>query len=102
MKAAPVLLSHLNGARYLLADKSYDTNALRGALRSQGTVPVIPGRIHRKRKIAYNNRRYCDRHMSENAFCRLKDFRHVATRYDKFACNFLSAVALATLIAFWV
>jgi transposase len=102
MKAAPVLLSQLNGARYLLADKGYDANALRSALRSQGTVPVIPGRINRKRKIAYDTRRYRDRHLIENAFCRLKDFRRVATRYDKLARNFLSAVALATLIAFWV
>tara|TARA_B100000965_G_scaffold150726_1_gene125283 strand:- start:3905 stop:4051 length:147 start_codon:yes stop_codon:yes gene_type:complete len=38
----------------------------------------------------------------ENAFCRLKDFRRVATRYDKLAANFLSAVALAAIIAFWV
>jgi transposase len=102
MKAAPVLLSQLNGARYLVADKGYDANALRIALRRQGTVPVIPGRANRKRAIAYDKRRYRDRHLIENAFCRLKDFRRVATRYDKLARNFLSAVALATLIAFWV
>lgn len=102
MKAAPVLLSQLNGARYLLGDKGYDANSLRSALRSQGTVPVIPGRINRKRTIAYDKRRYRDRHLIENAFCRLKDFRRVATRYDKLARNFLSAVALATLIAFWI
>lgn len=77
-------------------------NASRIALRSLGTVPVIPGRINRKRTIAYDRRRYRDRHLIGNAFCRLKDFRRVATRYDKLARNFLSAVALATLIAFWV
>ncbi len=38
----------------------------------------------------------------ENAFCRLKDFRRVATRYDKLAANFLSGVALATALAFWL
>ena len=43
-----------------------------------------------------------DRHLIENAFCRLKDFRRVATRYDKLAANFLSGVALATAIAFWL
>ena len=41
-------------------------------------------------------------HLIENAFCRLRDFRRVATRYDKLAANFLSAVALAALLAFWV
>ena len=40
--------------------------------------------------------------MIENAFCRIKDFRRVATRYDKLAANFLSAVALATTLAFWL
>jgi transposase len=65
-------------------------------------VPVIPGRITRKNKIAYDRDRYRDRHLVENAFCRLKDFRRVATRYDKLAANFLSAVALAALLAFWI
>jgi transposase len=45
--------------------------------------------------------RYKDRWRIEAAFCRLKDFRRVATRYDKLAANFASAVALATVIAFW-
>lgn len=49
-------------------------------------MPVIPGRANRKR----------------NAFCRLKDFRRVATRYDKLPANFLSGVALATALAFWL
>lgn len=102
MKAAPVLLSQLNGARYLVADKGHDANALRSAIRSRGTVPVIPGRINRKREIVYDTRRYRDRHLIENAFCRLKDFRRIATRYYKLARNFLSAVALVTFIAFWV
>jgi len=52
--------------------------------------------------IAYDARRYQDRHLIENAFCRIKDFRRVATRYDKLARNVLSAVALATLVAFWI
>jgi transposase len=101
MKAAPTLLERLEGARYLVADKGYDANALRALLRSRNTVPVIPGRANRKRRIAYDKQRYRHRHLIENAFCRLKDFRRVATRYDKLAANFLSAVALASLIAFW-
>jgi transposase len=47
-------------------------------------------------------RRYRGRHLIENAFCRLKDFRRVATHYDKLAANFLSDVALATALAFWL
>jgi transposase len=56
----------------------------------------------RKRTIIYDKSRYHDRHLIENAFGRLKDFRRVATRYDKLAANFLSAVALATLVVFWL
>ncbi len=71
-------------------------------LRASNTVPVIPGRRNRKRTIVYDKRRYRDRHLIENACCRLKDFRRVATRYDKLARIFLSAVALATLVASWI
>jgi transposase len=46
--------------------------------------------------------RYKDRHLVETAFCRIKDFRRVATRYNKLAINFLSVVALAVVLAYWV
>ena len=103
MKAAHELLARLGvRTRYLLADKGYDADALRRSLRQAGAVPVIPGRRSRKRAIRYDKQRYRDRHLIENAFCRLKDFRRVATRYDKLAANFLSGVALATAVAFWL
>ncbi len=88
--------------RYLLADKGYDADGLRRSLRQGGATPVIPGRRNRKRVLRYDKERYRDRHLIENAFCQLKDFRRVATRYDKLAVNFLSGVALATAIAFWL
>ena len=87
--------------RYLLADKGYDADRLRRSLRDAGAVPVIPGRRNRKRAIHCYKDRYRGRHLTENAFCHLKDFRRVATRYDKLAANFLSGVALATALAFW-
>jgi transposase len=102
VKAAPELLARLGRTRYVLADKGYDADALRRSLRQAGVVPVIPGRRSRKRAVRYDKQRYRDRHLVENAFCRLKDFRRVATRYDKLAANFLSGVALATAIAFWL
>ena len=96
------MLAAAGPVRRLLADKGYDADRLRKNLRQAGTVPVIPGRINRKRHIQYDQRRYRDRWRIEAAFCRLKDFRRIATRYDKLARNFLSAVALATIVAFWV
>ena len=102
ISAAHALLDRAGRVQYLLGDKGYDADALRRALREVGATPVIPGRRNRKRAILYDKRRYRDRHLVENAFCRLKDFRRVATRYDKLAANFLSAVALATAVAFWL
>ena len=102
VKAAPELLDQLKGAQYILGDKGYDADHLRALIRKQGSRPVIPGKANRKRKIPLDKARYKSRHLVENAFCRLKDFRRVATRYDKLARNFLSAVALAAVLAFWV
>ncbi|KPF52371.1 hypothetical protein IP65_16580 [Novosphingobium sp. AAP1] len=59
-------------------------------------------RRNRKRPIQYDERRYKDRLRIEAMFCRLKDFRRIATRYDKLARNFLSAVCLAAAVAFWL
>ena len=102
VSAAPALLERAGRMRYLLGDKGHDADRLRRSLRDTGTIPVIPGRRNRKRTIRYDQDRYRGRHLIENAFCRLKGFRRVATRYDKLAANFLSAVALATAIAFWL
>lgn len=99
---APEVLAAAPGRiKRLLADRGYDADALRRALRAAGTAPVIPGRRSRKRPIRHDARRYRGRWAVEAAICRLKDFRRVATRYDKLAANFASAVALAAVVAFW-
>ncbi|WP_408735067.1 IS5 family transposase [Acidomonas methanolica] len=102
VKAAPALLERAGPMRYLLGDKGYDADLLRHLAREAGATPVIPGRRNRKRAIRYDEQRYRSRHLIENAFCRLKDFRRVHTRYDKLAANFLSTLALATAVAFWL
>jgi transposase len=102
VRAAELLSEGLQGAKYLIADKGYDANAFRKALRDQGARPVIPGRSNRKRKITYDKARYRERHLVENAFCRLKDFRRIATRYDKLGQNTLAAVAIAAVVASWI
>lgn len=86
----------------VIADRGYDANGFRSKLRDQGTIPVILGRRNRKRPIQYDERRYRDRWLVEAMFCRLKDFRRIATRYDKLARNYQSAVALAAAVAFWL
>jgi transposase len=70
---------------------------LRTRLKASGAIPVIPGRINRRRAIQYDRRRYRDRWRIEATFCRLKDFRRIATRYDKLAANYLAFVKLASI-----
>ena len=102
MKTAPDVLRAAPGRfKRLLADKGYDADWLRKDLRARGVTPVIPGTRARKRPVRYDKTRYRDRWRTEAAFCRLKDFRRIATRYDKLARNYASAIALAAVIAFW-
>jgi transposase len=102
IKAAPALLERAGRMRYLLADKGYDADPLRRSVREAGGVPAIPGRSNRERQVRYDRERYRGRHLIENAFCRLKNFRRVATRYDKLARNYLSGATLAAALAFWL
>ena len=86
----------------LAADRAYDSDALRRLLREQGTEPVIPNGTRRKRLHSFDAQAYKRRNLVERAFCRLKDFRRVATRYDKLASTYTAAVCLAAIIAWWI
>ena len=101
IKMADALLAEMDDCSYVLADKGYDSDKLRALIRDKGAKPVIPGRKSRKRKIRFDKNRYKTRWMVEAVFCRLKDFRRVATRYDKLARNYLSGITLATIVAYW-
>ena len=92
----------LPGIKELLADKGYDTDAIRDFLKQQGIRAVIPGKSNRKKKIRHNKKAYKGRNVVERCFCRLKDFRRIATRYDKLAQNFFSAVFLVAIVAYWI
>ncbi|WP_155258111.1 transposase, partial [Bradyrhizobium japonicum] len=86
----------------LLADKGYDGDKLRGEIIRRGAKPVIPNKSNRVVIHRFNKRAYKGRNVIERCFCRLKDFRRIATRYDKLARNFLAAVHLAALVAYWL
>jgi putative transposase len=68
----------------------------------RGTRPVIPNNPTRKRPHPFDRAAYRLRNVVERTFCRLKDWRRIATRYDRIARNFLAAVALAATIIFWL
>ena len=98
---APALLDKCPAPTRLLADKGYDANSLRDRLAATETEAVIPSTRSRKTPIPYDAEAYRDRNRIERAFCRLKDWRRIATRYDKLAINFASAVAIAAVIIWW-
>jgi len=85
----------------LLADKAYDANRLRLWLDEHGAEAVIPSTTSRRAPIPYDATLYRARNLIERMFCRLKDFRPIATRYDKRADNFLAAIRLAAAISWW-
>lgn len=101
ISAAPVLLDKMPPPARLLADKGYDAGSLRARLATSRTEAVIPSTRSRKTPIAYDELAYVARNMIERAFCRLKDWRRIATRYDKLAINFESAIAIAATIIWW-
>ena len=72
-------------------------SASQATLRATGTRPIIPGRRTRKKPVRHDRTHNKDRWRIEAAFCRLKDFRRVATRYDKLAVRY-QAVLTITII----
>lgn len=95
------LIRRTRPAEKLLGDRAYDSAELRGWLQGRGTTPVIPNKSNWKRPFRFNKRTYRWRHRIENAFCRLKDFRRIATRYDRLAPNYLASVCLIAAIMWW-
>ena len=96
------LIRRTKPPKRLLGDKAYDSAELRDGLQQRGTTPVIPNRSCRKQPFSFNKRAYKLRWRIESAFNRLKDFRRIATRYDRLARNYLAAVCLVAALAWWI
>ena len=86
----------------LVADKGYDSKALREWLEERGTQPVIPPRSNRKTQYDYDKAIYKQRNVIERMFCRLKDWRRIATRFDRNLKNFIGAIAIAAAVIWWL
>ena len=99
---ARALCSSLPTVGWLLGDRGYDAAWFREALEDKGIKACIPGCKQRKTPVKYDKRRYKRRNQIEIMFGRLKDWRRVATRYDRSPTVFLSAIALAALVIFWL
>lgn len=95
------LLAALPPSRLCAADTAYDSNALRSFLLGRGTQPVIPNNPTRKHRQPFDPDAYKRRNLIERMFCRLKDFRRIATRYDKLKANFAASCYLAAILLWW-
>jgi transposase len=82
----------------VLADRAYDADSLHDLIYEQGGEPVIPPRRHRKYQHRYDRIAYKQRWGIEGFFAKLKQWRRIATRYDKLAANFLGFVKLASIM----
>ena len=80
----------IKNPRLMLADKGYDSDDVRAALLMKGIVPVIPPKSNRRDPIACDFRAYKDRNRVERMFNRIKQFRRIATRYDKTAISYMA------------
>ena len=101
-KGAALMLDALPRAKPMLGDTGYDAGWFRNALAERGIAACIPSKTNRKVTIHYDQKLYRQRHKIENMFGRLKDFRRIATRYDRLAHNFLAAVCLAATLCYWL
>ena len=94
-RAAESLLSSLPSDCLVMADRAYDTDAIRRQIEGQGAVPNIPSKRRRLWKACFSPVLYRGCIAIERMFCRLKDWRRIATCYDKLANNFLAAAGAA-------
>lgn len=98
---AHALIDKAGSFETLLADRGYDADHLRKRLADGGVKAVIPARSRRRNPSSHDPAAYRQRNVIERLWARLKDYRRVATRYDKLAANFLSGVLIAALVIYW-
>jgi transposase len=85
----------------LIADRGYDSNAVRAAIQAQNAEVVIPSTRSRKALIPYDRDAYRTRNLVKRLWCRLKDWPRITTRYDKLAANYMAGILIAAAITFW-
>lgn len=100
--AAPEIIDKMSKRMtHFLGDRGYDSDRLREQLVNEKIIPCIPGRSNRKKEIQYDKELYKKRHIVENMFGRLKDWRGIGTRYCRCAHTFETAVCIAFLMLFY-
>jgi transposase len=97
-----MMLPALPAAKSLTGDRGYDSDWFRQALTGKGIKPCIPPKKTRKIQYDYDQALYKKRHKIENSFSWLKDWRRIATRYDRCAHAFFSSICLAASFIFYL
>jgi len=85
-------------AEVVMADTAYDADHFRQAIADKGALAVIPNNPSRAKKLPLDKHLYAQRHLVECCFSRLKQFRRIATRFEKTARNYLAVITLAAII----
>ncbi|WP_423136009.1 IS5 family transposase [Methylocella tundrae] len=96
------LLAAVARPKRLLADKAYDADSLRKWLKQRKVKAVVPSTASRRTPYPLDAKAYKRRNLIERMFCKLKNWRRVATRYDRHAQNYLSGLALAAIMISWI
>ena len=96
------MLSSLTPTKALLADRGYDAGWLRDALADRKIEACIPAKSTGKIQIPHDRVLYRKRHKIENMLGKLKDWRRIHTRYHRCAHTFMSAIAIAAIVIFWI
>jgi len=86
----------------MIGDKGYDSDEFRDALNARKIKACIPPRSNRTVPRHYSKTLYKQRHKIENMFSKLKDWRRIATRYDRCPHTFMSAICIAATVIFWI
>ena len=97
LAGAEPLLARVDSRTVVIADKAYDADRLRAYLRGRGAIANIPNMIRRKKRFRWTKALYRERNQIERFFNKLKQFRRIATRYDKLGANFLAFLQLAAV-----
>jgi transposase len=98
---AEPIVAAVTAPKRLIADKAYDAESFRNWLKQRRIKAVIPSTASRTTPYPIDRMAYRRRNVIERLFCKLKNWRRIATRYDRLARNYMAALALAAIVSAW-
>jgi transposase len=99
---AQPIIAAVAAPKRLIADKAYDAESFRSWLADRRIEAVIPSTASRRTPYPIDRSAYRRRNVIERLFCKLKNWRRIATRYDRLARNYMAALALAAIVIAWI